>query len=68
MLYLITNVKFILSCISNGWLFWSVNHTLISSHSELNVCKMISFFGEISDRLQNGSFGTNLYKAFESCS
>ena len=36
-LHLITKVKFITSSISNGLLFWVVNHTLISSNSELNV-------------------------------
>ena len=36
-LHLITIVKFTLSSISNGWLFWSVKHTLISSYSELNI-------------------------------
>ena len=40
--------KFILSSISNGLLFWSVNHTLISSYSELN-------------ELPNGLFGTEVY-------
>ena len=58
MFYLITIVKFILSSISNGWLFWSVNHTLISSYSELNVFKNIWFVGEISNKLTNGLFGT----------
>ena len=38
-LHLMTIVKFALSSISNDWLFWSVNHTLISSYSELNVLK-----------------------------
>ena len=57
-LYLITIVKFILSSISNGWLFWSVNHTIISSYSELNVFKNIWFVGDISNRLPNGLFGT----------
>ena len=37
MFYLITKVKFILSSISNGWLFWSVNHTSMSWNSDLNV-------------------------------
>ena len=46
-LYLITIVKFILSSISN----WLVNHTLISSYSELNGFKKIWFVGEISNKL-----------------
>ena len=67
MLHLTTIVKFILSSISNGWLFWSVNHTLMSENSELNVFKNIWFVGEISNKLPNGLFGTNVYKTFESC-
>ena len=43
MLHLTTIVKFILSSISNDWLFWSVNHTIIASYSELNVFKKIWF-------------------------
>ena len=39
--YLITMVRFILSSISKGLLFSSLNHTIISSHSELNVFKKI---------------------------
>ena len=59
MLYLITKVEFIRSSISNGWLFWSENHTLMSWNSELNVFKKIWFFGEISNKLPNGLLGTN---------
>ena len=65
--YLITKVKFILSSISNGWLFWSVYHTSMSWNSELNVFKKIWFVGEISNKLPNGLFGTNVYKTLESC-
>ena len=67
MYYLITNVKFILSSISNGGLFWSVNHTLIAWNSQLNVFKKIWVFGEISNRLPNGLFETNVYKTLVSC-
>ena len=42
-LHVITIAKFVLSSISNGLLFWSVNQTLISLYSELNVFKMIWF-------------------------
>ena len=38
-LHLTTIVKFILSSISNDWLFWSANHTIISSYFGLNVFK-----------------------------
>ena len=65
MLHLITKVKFILSSISNGWLFWSVNQTSMSWISELNVFKKIWFAEEISNRLPNGLFGTNVYKALK---
>ena len=64
--YLITRVKFILSFVSNGWLFWSVNHTTITWSSELNVFKKILFYGEISSSLPNDLFGTNVYKTLES--
>ena len=67
MLFLITKVKFILSSISNGWLFWSVNHTLMVWNSELNVFKNIWFAGEISYKLPNGLFGTKVYKTLASC-
>ena len=65
MLYLITIVQFILSSISNGLLFWSVNHTLISSYSELNVFKKIWFVGEISNKLPKGLFGTKVYNTLD---
>ena len=55
MFYLITRAKFILSSISNGWLFWSVNHTSTAWNYELNVFKKIWFFGVISNKLPNGS-------------
>ena len=67
MFYVITRVKFIMSSISNGWLFWSVNHTSMTWNSELNVFKGITFVGEISIKLSNGLFGTNVYKTLESC-
>ena len=64
--YLNTKVKFILSSISNDWLFWSVDHTSMAWNSELNVFKKVWFFGEISNKLPNGLLGTNLYKTLES--
>ena len=66
MIHLITIVKFILSSIYNGWLFWFVNHTIISSYSELNLFKKIWFAGEISDKVPKGLFGTNVYNTLES--
>ena len=67
MYYLITRVKIILSSIYNGWLYLSVNHTSIDWNSKLNIFKKIWFWGEISNRLPNGLFGTNVYKTLESC-
>ena len=67
MYYLITRVKFILSFISNDWLFWFANHTSIAWNSELNVFRKIWLFGEIFNRLPNDLLGTNLYKTLESC-
>ena len=66
MCYLITRVKFSRSSISNGWTFWSVNHISTAWNSQLNFLKKIWLFGKISDRLPNGLFGTNVYKALES--
>ena len=40
---------FILSSISRGLDFWSVNHTLIYENSESKSFKNIKFFGEISN-------------------
>ena len=62
-----TKVEFILSSISNGWLFWSVNHTSMAWNSELNAFGKIWFFGEIFNELWNDLFGTNVYKTLESC-
>ena len=56
----ITKVKFIVSSIYNGWLFWSVNHTSM-------VFTGIKFGGAISNKLPNGLFGTNVYKTLKSC-
>ena len=66
-MYLITRVKFILSSISNGWLFWSVSHTSTAWNSELNVFKNVKFVGEIYSNRSNGLLGTNVYKTLESC-
>ena len=60
-------MKFILSSISSGWLFWSINHISIYENSELNVFKEITFVSEISYKLPNGLFGTNAYKTLQSC-
>ena len=57
----------ILSSISKGLEFRSVNHTSIYENSELNYFKNTNFFGEISSNWPNGLLGTNVYKTFESC-
>ena len=46
-----TKVKFTPSSISSGWLFWSVNHTLIYENSKLNIFKKIKFVGAYSNKL-----------------
>ena len=44
---------FILSSISSGLEFWSVNHTSIYENSQLKVFKNVELLGEISDNLPN---------------
>ena len=58
---------FILSSISSGLEFWSVNHVSIYEYSKLNVFKNIKFLGHISNNWTNNLLGTNIYKTFESC-
>ena len=36
-------------------------------NSELNVFKGLKFVSEISNKSQNGLFGTNVYKSLGSC-
>ena len=40
---------FILSSISSGLEFWSVNHTSIYENSELKVFKNMKFLGKMSN-------------------
>ena len=58
---------FILSSISSGLEFWSVNHTSIYENSELNVFKNIKVLGEISSNRPNKLLGINVYKTLKSC-
>ena len=58
---------FILSFISGGLEFWSVNHTSIYQNSESNVFKNIKFSGEISNNWPIDLLGTNEYKTLEFC-
>ena len=58
---------FILSSISIGLEFWSVNHTSIYENSESKVIENMTFSGEISNKWPNDLLGTNVYKTYESC-
>ena len=58
---------FILSSISIGLEFWSVNHTSIYENSESKVIENMTFSGEISNKWPNDFLGTNVYKTYESC-
>ena len=58
---------FILSSISSGWEFQSVNHTSMSENSELKAFKMIKMFGKISSNWSKNLLGGNLCKTLESC-
>ena len=66
-LSLITKMTFILSSISRGLEFWSVNHTSIYKNSESNVLENTKFLGEICHNWPNALLGTNVYKALEFC-
>ena len=61
-----TKVKLNLSSISNGWPFWSANHTSMVWNSKLNVFIGIKIDGENSNKLSNDLFGTNAYKTLKS--
>ena len=51
---------FILSSITRGFEFWSVNHTSIYENFESNVFKHIKILGEISNNWPNDLLGTNV--------
>ena len=53
---------FILSSISSGLEFWSVNHTSIYKNYELNVFTSKNALGGISNNWPNKLLGTNVYK------
>ena len=57
----------ILSSISSGLEFWSVNHTSIYENSESKVFKNITILAEISNNWPNDLLGTTVYKTLESC-
>ena len=58
---------FILSSISSGLEFLSVNHTSICENSESNVCKNIKYSGEIFNNWPSDLLETNVYKTLEFC-
>ena len=58
---------FILSSVSNGLEFWSVNHPSIHENSELKFFKSIHILGDISNDRPNDLLGTNVYNTLESC-
>ena len=66
-LSLIIKMTFILSSISRGLEFWSVNHTSICKNSESNVLENTKFSGEICQNWPNALLGTIVYKALEFC-
>ena len=57
----------ILSSISSGLEFWSVNHSSIYKKSESKVFKNITFQGEISNKWPNDLFERTTYKILEPC-
>ena len=58
---------FMLSSISRGLEFWSVNYTSICKNSESNVFKNIKFSGEISNNWPKDLLGMNVYKILDFC-
>ena len=57
---------FILSSISSGLIFWSVNNIWMYENSELKVFKNIKVLAEISSSWLNDLLGINLNKTLES--
>ena len=55
---------FILSSISSGLKFWSVNHNSVNENPELRVFKNIKVLGKISSNLPNDLLRTNVYKTW----
>ena len=59
---------FVISSISRGLEFRSVNDTSIYGNSESNVFKNIKLSGEISNNWPKDLLGKNVYKTLEICS
>ena len=58
-----TKVMLILSSISSGLEFWSVNH--MYENSELNIFKITKFLGEIYSKSPNNLLGINVHKTLD---
>ena len=58
-----TKLMLILSSISSGLEFWSVNQTSMYENSELKVFKNVKFLGEIFSNWPNDLLGINIYKS-----
>ena len=58
---------FILSSISRGLEFWSVNHTTIYENSESKIFGNIKFLGKVFNDWPNYLLETNVYKTLECC-
>ena len=56
---------FILSSISIGLEFWSVNDTSIYENSKSKTFKSIKFLGEISNNWPKDLLGTTVYKTLQ---
>ena len=52
---------FVLSSISSGLEFWSVNHTAIYKNSESKAFKNIKVLSEISDNWPNDLLKSNVF-------
>ena len=58
---------FILSSISRGLEFWSINHTSTYGKSDLNVFINMKFLGEISNNWPKDLLGSIVYKTVDFC-
>ena len=58
---------FILSTTSKVLEFWSVNHTSVYEHFELNIFKNVKFSGEIPSNWPNELPGRSVYRTLDSC-
>ena len=59
---------FILSSISSGLEFWSLNNNSVYKNSESKVFKNIKFLGKISNNWPNNLLEAHVFKILESSS